>query len=137
MAEASVDRLIAVDSRLTRSFVAAAVFWLAGIVWALFMGGRISSGDLGPAVIALVILLLQVVSYVWYALAAGAAAKALGGSGWRYVVWILAAPVLALVPIPIVSVIINASPLSIKFLLGGQLQTAIREASFADLHQVG
>jgi hypothetical protein len=42
-------------------------------------------------------------------------------------VWILASPILALVPIPLVSRVIAVSPLSIKFLLGGQLQTAIRE----------
>jgi hypothetical protein len=40
--------------------------------------------------------------------------------------------VVALIPIPIVSTIIGVSPLSIKFLLGGQLQTAIRERPFQD-----
>jgi hypothetical protein len=44
----------------------------------------------------------------------------------------LAAPFLALVPIPIVSTIIGVSPLSIKFLLGGQLQAAIRARTFED-----
>jgi hypothetical protein len=68
---------------------------------------------------------------VWFAFAAGAAAKLLGDNGWKYIVWILAAPFLASIPIPIVSTLIAVSPLSIKFLLGGQLQTAIREESVA------
>jgi hypothetical protein len=33
-----------------------------------------------------------------------------------------------------VSTIIGVSPFSIKFLLGGQLQAAIRQESFAELH---
>ena len=60
------------------------------------------------------------------------AKEILGEKAWPYVTWILAAPILSLVPIPIVSTLIAASPLSIKFLLGRQLNTAIREAAFAD-----
>ena len=71
---------------------------------------------------------------MWYAISAGAAAKLLGATGWHYVVWILVAPFLARLPIPIVSTIIGVSPLSIKFLLGGQLQTAMRLATFEELH---
>ncbi|MEZ5288280.1 MAG: hypothetical protein R2712_26460 [Vicinamibacterales bacterium] len=47
--------------------------------------------------------------------------------------WILVAPFLALVPTPILSMLIGVSPLSIKFLLGGQFQTAMRDAAFAEL----
>ena len=135
MAETSVDRLIAVESRLTRSFIGAAVALLLNIFWAITFARTTPSGEIDVGWFGLVLGLLQLVCYVWYAVAAGSAAKALGESGWKYTVWILMAPILALVPIPIVSTIINASPLSIKFLLGGQLQTAIREGSFADLHQ--
>jgi hypothetical protein len=39
-----------------------------------------------------------------------------------------------LVPIPLVSTVIAVSPLSIKFLLGGQLQTAIREQTSMAMH---
>ena len=80
------------------------------------------------------LLVVQIGLYVWFAIAAGAAARALGGTAWHYVVWILASPVLALVPIPIVSTVIGVSPLSIKFLLGGQLQTAIREQTSMAMH---
>jgi hypothetical protein len=76
----------------------------------------------------------QVCFYVWFALAAGAAAKALGGTAWHYIVWILVAPFLALAPLPLVSTVIAVSPLSIKFLLGGQLNTAIREQTSMALH---
>lgn len=83
----------------------------------------------------LVLIGIQLASYVWYAVAAGAAARVLGDAGWKYVVWILAAPFLAQLPIPIVSTIIRVSPLSIKFLLGSQLQAAIRQQGFASIHE--
>jgi hypothetical protein len=137
MAETRVDELLKLESRLTRSFIAYVVVLFAGIIWNFFIAKRSPSGGFEPSATALVLLLLQVGIYIWYAMSAGAAAKSLGDRGWKYVVWILAAPILALVPIPIVSMIIGVSPLSIKFLLGGQLQTAIREESVADLHRAG
>jgi len=134
MAAASVDALMAAESRLTRSFIGAAVVWLAGIVWTLFMAPRTESGGFAPSWIAVVLLVLQIGFYIWYALSAGAAAKILGSDGWKFVAWILAAPLLGLLPIPIVSTVIAASPLSIKFLLGGQLQSAIRDRTVSELH---
>jgi hypothetical protein len=82
-------------------------------------------------------------AYVWYALAAGMAARALGSPGWRYVVWILAAPfvalIVALLPIPLLSsaasTVISVSPLSIKFLLGNQLEEAFRRETSLSLHR--
>jgi hypothetical protein len=112
--------------------VACVVTVLASMGWALFVGppapGRI-------AWFPVLIVVCQLGAYIWYAVSAGAAAKAVGAVGWHYVVWILAAPLLAMLPIPIVSTIIGVSPLSIKFLLGGQLQTAMREETFAQLHE--
>jgi len=78
---------------------------------------------------------IQLASYVWYAIAAGGAARVLGDKGWTYVAWILAAPFVAKVPIPIVSTLIAVSPLSIKFLLGSQLQEAIRQQGVASIHE--
>jgi hypothetical protein len=132
MSEARIDQLIRVESRLTRSFICAAAVILASILWVLFIAGTKPSGP-----IALVFTVLQIGCYVWYAKSAGAAATALRETGWKYVVWILAAPFLALLPIPVVSTLIGASPLAIKFLLGGRLQTAIRDESVADLHGHG
>lgn len=129
MTKATADELIKADSRLSRSLVACVAFLLAQIVSA-FVSGAMSTGT--AVVVFLVLFLGQLASYVWFAVAAGAAAKVLGEKPWGYVVWILAAPMLSLLPIPIVSTLILASPLSIKFLLGRQLNTAIREAAFAD-----
>ncbi len=134
---ASIEELQAADSRLTRSFVACVAIVAVGLFWTLFVARPVQPGEV-PLLLLLVpllLLLLQVVFYVWYAISAGAAAKLLGAVRWHYVVWILVAPFLALVPIPIVSAIIGISPLSIKFLLGGQLQTAIRQGTFAQLHE--
>jgi hypothetical protein len=129
MTEEAVDHLIRVESRLTRSFVGSVGAQLATILWVFYVADKGPAGKLQPGVAAGVLLLLQLGFYVWYAVAAGAAAKALGESGWKYIAWILLAPFLALLPIPIVSGIISISPLSIKFLLGNQLQTAIRESA--------
>ena len=128
MTEDAVDHLIRVESRLTRSFVGSVGAQLATILWMFYIADKGAAGRLQPGAAAGVLLLLQLGFYVWYAVAAGAAAKALGESGWKYIAWILLAPFLALLPIPIVSGLISVSPLSIKFLLGNQLQTAIRES---------
>ena len=133
MAETRVDELIRVENRLTRSFIGYVVVLVTPFIMTFFVSGSTGVARLSP--FAFVFLLVQIGLYVWYATSAGAAAKVLGGHGWKYVVWIMAAPFLALVPIPLVSTIIGVSPLSIKFLLGGQLQTAIRQESFADFHR--
>jgi hypothetical protein len=123
----SVDDLLTADSHLTRSFIAAAAGALATMLWAIFIGSALSW-----AYVTLV--LVQFGCYVWYALAAGEAAKALGEPGGMYVTWILIAPFAALIPIPVLSIAIAVSPLSIKFLLSGQLQSAIREQTFEVMH---
>jgi hypothetical protein len=129
MITSSVDELIAAESRLNRSMLACLVAFMAGVI---FLNVKTGGGGLTRGLAALVLLCLQVGCYVWYALAAGAAAKILGEARWKYVAWILVAPFLALVPFPMVSTLIGLSPLAIKFLLGGQLKTAIRERPFAD-----
>jgi hypothetical protein len=125
-----IEELMRAESRLTRSFVGAVIGAVLGVGW-MFVGTRPPAGttDLDPAAVGLA--LVQFGFYIWYAISAGAAAKLLGDKGWKYVVWILAAPFLARIPIPIVSTLIAVSPLSIKFLLGGQLQTAIRQEGIA------
>ena len=123
MAKPSVDELMAAESRLNRSLVASIVAVLAVLGWSVAAGGQVG---------AFCLSLFQLGCYIWFAVSAGAAAKILGEARWKYVTWILVAPFLALIPIPIVSTIIGVSPLSIKFLLGGQLQTAIRERIFED-----
>jgi hypothetical protein len=129
MITSSVDELMAAESRLNRSMLACLVAFLAGLI---LLNVKTAAGGVTRGLGALVLLCFQMGCYVWYALAAGAAAKMLGEDRWRYVAWILVAPFLALIPIPVVSTLIGLSPLAIKFLLGGQLKTAIRERPYAD-----
>jgi len=139
MSDVSVEQLQAADSALGRSFIGAATTVLLtlafGVLVAPSLGSSTESAKAVWGVVALALLAAEIGCYVWYAISAGAAAKLLGSSGWHFVTWILVAPFLALVPIPIISTIIGVSPLSIKFLLGGQLQTAIRQATFGELHR--
>ena len=134
MAEERIADLLRVENRLTRSFIGYIVALLTSIIWLLFVARPTPAGGIEPSLAGLLLVPLQLGFYLWYAMSAGAAAKVLGDAGWKYVVWILVSPFLALIPIPIVSTIIAVSPLSIKFLLGGQLQTAIRDESMAQLH---
>jgi hypothetical protein len=134
MADVSVEQLQAADSHLTRAFFGCVAAVLLSLCWTLFFASSMKEQAALAALVAFGLFVLQLGFYAWYAISAGWAAKVLGATRWHYVVWILVAPLLALVPIPIVSGIIAVSPLSIKFLLGGQLQTAIREATFGQLH---
>jgi len=132
MADSQFETLVKAETRLSRSFFAAVAALAAVLIWTLFIAGP--SSPTTPDTTTLVLTVVQFACYLWYAIEAGAAAKVLGDSGWKYVVWILAAPLLARLPIPIVSTLIGVSPLSIKFLLGSQLQTAIRQEGVAALH---
>jgi hypothetical protein len=127
MTDSRLDALMAADTRLSRTFVVAVIAALASLFWTLFIASPEQART--PDGVGLVLAVVQFGSYVWYAMAAGGAAKVLGDPGWRYVAWIIAAPFLAKLPIPIVSTLIAVSPLSIKFLLGSQLQSAIRQES--------
>lgn len=123
----SVDDLLTADSHLTRSFAAAVAGALAAMLWTIFAGTAFTW-------VSLVLALVQFSCYVWYAMAAGEAARALGERRGLYIAWTLLAPFVALIPIPVVSTVIGVSPLSIKFLLSGQLQSAIRDQTFEVMH---
>lgn len=71
-------------------------------------------------------------AYAWFAYAATVGAGRVGRSRVLVLGWLLAAPVLALVPIPLVSTILQASPLSLKFILAAELRATIHERTFAD-----
>lgn len=133
MADSRFDALVKADTRLSRSFIVAVAVVLGTLIWAMF-----SANSREPAqgrTTMFVLMGIRLASYLWYAVAAGAAAKVLGDAGWKYAVWIMAAPFLAQLPIPIVSTLIAVSPLSIKFMLGSQLQAAIRQEGFASIHE--
>jgi hypothetical protein len=135
MADATLEQLMAIESRLTRSFIAAVIALAANIIYVFFIMKLPTEGPLDLTPTAIVLGIIQLGCYIWYAIAAGAAATAIGERGWKYIAWILAAPFLARLPIPIVSTLIAASPLAIKFLLGSQLQSAIRATTFNEYHQ--
>jgi hypothetical protein len=127
MSAASIDDLVRAESGLNRAFVGYLIAVLGSLAWSMAWPALPRSQSLNVALVSIMILVVFIGLMVWYAIAAGRAAKALGATAWHYVAWILVSPLLALIPIPIVSAVIGASPLSIKFLLGGQLQAAIRE----------
>ena len=127
MTVASIDELVRAESGLNRAFVGYLTAVLGSLAWSMYWPTLPESQKINVALVSMILLVAWIGLLVWYAVAAGRAAKALGGTAWHYVAWIIAAPVFALVPIPLVSTVIAVSPLSIKFLLGGQLQTAIRE----------
>lgn len=84
----------------------------------------------GGLEIALALALLA--TYAWFAYAATVAAGRVGRSRALVLGWLVAAPLLALLPIPFVSTALQASPLSLKFILAAELRATIRERTFAD-----
>ena len=136
MAATTIDELIRAEARLSRAFVGYLFAVGSALAWPMLIAGQIRGHEvpIWVALASLGLLVVQIALYVWYAIAAGAGARALGEAGWPYVLWILASPFLSMLPIPLVSTVIAVSPLSIKFLLGGQLQTAIREQTSMALH---
>ena len=70
-------------------------------------------------------------AYAWFAYAATAAAARVGRSRVLVLGWLLAAPLLALLPIPFLSTVLQASPLSLKFILAAELRTIIHDRTFA------
>ena len=84
----------------------------------------------GGTEIALAVLFLG--AYAWFAYAATAAAGRVGRSRALVLGWLVAAPLLALLPIPFLSTVLQASPLSLKFVLAGELRATIQERMFAE-----
>jgi hypothetical protein len=71
-------------------------------------------------------------AYAWFASAATMAAARVGRSKVLVLAWLLAAPLLSLLPLPVVSTVLQASALSVKFLLAAELRATIRERTFAE-----
>jgi hypothetical protein len=130
----TIEELIHAEARLARAFLGYLFAVASALAWPMIASSVGPEPSVGIGIASATLLLVQIGLYVWFAIEAGAAARALGGTAWHYIVWILASPLLSLVPIPVVSTVIAVSPLSIKFLLGGQLQTAIREQTSMALH---
>ena len=71
-------------------------------------------------------------AYAWFAYAATAAAARVGRSRTLVLGWLLGAPVLSFLPVPFLSTVLQASALSLKFILAGELRATIRERTFAE-----
>jgi hypothetical protein len=128
----AVQDLLDAEARLDRSFAVCLAAFLVSNAWPVYL--RVTDQDrLGWAqTVGLVLAGVFLAAYVWFAYAAAAAAARLGQSRGLYLAWLIAAPLLGVLPIPIVSLIIQASPLSLKFLLSGQLRAEIHQRTLAD-----
>src|SRR5262245_59589310 len=99
LADDRLQKLFAIESQLTRSFLAAVMALAANIIYVFFIAKPAPDGGVAMTPTVIVLGLVQLACYVRYAVAAGAGATAIGESGWKYVIWILAAPFLARLPI--------------------------------------
>ena len=106
--------------------------FLLNLGWPLFvrLTGPAYVRWAGAVEIALAVAFLA--AYTWFAYAATVAAARVGRSRVLVLAWLLAAPLLSLLPLPIVSTVLLASPLSLKFILAGELRATIQERTFAE-----
>jgi hypothetical protein len=127
----STDELLAIEKGLDRSFAACVAVLLAELGWPRAMRAMGHGDAAWGGVVSFALLVLLVGVYLWFAASVGRAAKAVGSNVLLFVIWVLVAPLLSLVPIPLLSTVLLASPLSLKFLLSGQLRSTIHERTFA------
>ena len=129
----STEDLLAIESQLDRSFMVCVAALLAyfALPFVVYATPR-EWGQQGVmlAVIMLGPLVLLPAAYVWFAVSVGRAEKAVGDNAVLFVLWVLGAPVLSIFPIPIVSTLLVASPLSLKFLLSRELRSKIHDQTF-------
>ena len=130
MADYTVDATLRLETRLNRSFALCVAFFVAIGVLQIVLTARGSPlRQLGPWPLLLLLLLLAglLAAYIWFAIEITSTAVALGKKPALFLVWMIAAPFLALLPLPVISTIIAASPLSLKLLLAGQLRSEIHD----------
>ena len=123
----SVDDLLAIEAQLDRSFMVCVVALLANLAVPFAVDAPHPRG----IAFLLASLASLFATYIWFAVSVGRAEKAVGDNATLFVFWVLAAPLLSLVPIPLVSTILMASPLSLKILLSRELRAKIHEKTFA------
>jgi hypothetical protein len=86
----------------------------------------------GAGGLEIALALAFLAAYAWFAYAATAAAARVGRSRVLVLGWLLAAPFLSLLPVPFLSTLLQASPLSLKFILAAELRATIQERTLAD-----
>ena len=132
MVKSRAEQLAIADTHLTSSFIgfiACAALYLA---WAFMVAATRGRDSWLANLSESQVLTLRMGFYGWYAHAAGTAARLIGGTWWHYTAWVCLAPAVAALQIPLVSTVAAVSPVSIKFLLGGQLQRSIQD----EMHQL-
>lgn len=136
----SVKGLNAIESRLNRSFYAAVVALIVYIVINGYFG--IHAVAFRNVVLLLIIMaaaLLALGGYIWYVVSLSITAKAINKRCGPYLFWAIGGPILSLIPVPIplwgyVSMALAVAPLTIKFLLSGEIRTMIRFQTLRDMH---
>jgi hypothetical protein len=134
MAPEPIDDLLTVEARLDRSFTAAIVTYLAMIAWTIY-AAILESRAAWIGYVTLAFALGVIATYIWFAVAASAAAARVDRSRVLVLAWILLAPFVGLiigVMGRIVGLLIAASPLSLKFILSSELRELIHRRTFAD-----
>lgn len=135
MTKSMLEQLHHADATLTRAFVANIACGAALFVLTYVMAVTGARDSPAASVSRMLLVLVQGGCCVWFAIAVGTAAHLVGGTRWHYIAWMLAAPLVAMLPIPVVASLVQISPLAIKFLLGGQLQSAIRVETSRIFHE--
>jgi hypothetical protein len=125
--------MLAIESRLDRAFAIAVTAILCQIGWPLALVAMEQGDSRWGTIVFIVLSVLVLLAYVWYAIAVGKAARAVDRPGGLFTAWVLGAPFAAfLVRVPLLGTIIAVSPLSLKFVLSGELRSKIHDKTFRD-----
>jgi hypothetical protein len=127
-----IEDLLAAEARLDRSFGVAVVAFLMKSAWPAYLQLTRQQAVQWVGAVEAALFVGMVVTYLWFAHAATAAAGRVGRSRVLVGGWILLAPVCAFLPIPVVTKLIEASPLSLKFILSSEIRSVIHERTFAE-----
>jgi hypothetical protein len=132
----SVKELIGIEARLSRAFFAAVAAFIIYRAISIFSIPSAGGPRAGLAVLLMIVLLfiLAVAGYVWYVVSIYLTATAIKKPRGLYLFWAIGGPILSLLPIPIISIVLSVTPLTIKFLLSGEIRTMIRLQTLRDLH---
>jgi len=126
----SVQTLNLLATRLNRSFYAAVISILVYLVLSMMVLPSIYRSQRTGAILVVLLIgfcfFLAIAGYIWYVVSIGITTRRLEKPAALYILWLIAAPLLALLPIPVVSIIIGVSPLSIKYLISNEIQAKIR-----------
>ena len=129
----AIEDLLSAESRLDQSFAAAVLAYLSDSFWPVAARVLEVEQERWAGLLWLALFGALAVSYVWFAFAATAVAARVGRSRALVAGWILIVPILAaLLPSLVAKLILEASPLSLKFILSREIRNAIHDQTLAD-----